>query len=178
MALIRLNSQSAPANTFGGGKVLQVVSTDLTSVLSVAFSSTSTFVDMTGVSATITPSSASSKILVLLSVSFSCSTTNTSHFRLMRDSTAIRIGDAGASNQIRSSVGLRNAQTPYAYYSDSFAITTVDSPATTSAVTYKLQGTAGASYIGNIYLNRSTTDTNFDYPSRGSTNITVMEIEG
>ena len=102
--------------------------------------------------------------------------TGTVHFRLMRGSTAIRIGDAGGGSQIRSSVAKRVAATPYTYYQDTVAITAVDSPSTTSAVTYKLQGVLGASYNGSIYLNMGKGDANYDYPSRGATNITLIEV--
>ena len=66
MALIRLNSQSAPANTFGGGKVLQVVhgfyetEESLTQVANTPIA--------TGLTATITPTDATSKILVTYSL--------------------------------------------------------------------------------------------------------------
>jgi hypothetical protein len=157
------------------GKVLQVVSTDVTAAATITSTSTSDFADMTGVSASITPASTSSKILVLVNCFFAAST-GTVHFRLLRDSTAIRIGDAGGSNQIRSSIAKRVVGTLYTYYQDSFSISAVDSPSTTSAVTYKLQGTLGATYSGSIYLNKGNGDLNQDYASRGATNITLVEI--
>jgi len=185
MALSKIQSESVNlADDFaftgtitgaGGGKVLQVVSTDVTASATIVSSSTSTFADMTGVSATITPASTSSKIIVMSSCFFGTGQASV-HFRLVRDSTPIRIGDAGGSNQIRSSIGIRGEGTIYAYYQDSFSISTVDSPSTTSAITYKLQGTLGASYSGNIYLNMGNGDTNQDYTSRGATNITLIEI--
>lgn len=185
MALSKIQSESVNlADDFaftgtitgaGGGKILQVVSTPVTAVATITSTSTSSFADMTGVSASITPASTSSKILVLVDCFFGV-TAGTVHFRLVRDSTAIRIGDAGGGNQIRSSIAKRVAGTIYTYYQDSFSISAVDSPSTTSAVTYKLQGTLGASYSGSIYLNRGNGDLNQDYASRGATNITLIEI--
>lgn len=185
MALSKIQSESVNlADDFaftgtitgaGGGKVLQVVSTDVTAATTIASASTNTFIDMTGVSATITPASTSSKIIVMVSCFFG-NNLGTAHFRLVRGSTAIRVGDAGGGSQIRSSVSKRVAGTPYTYYQDTFSISAVDSPSTTSAVTYKLQGVLGASYNANIYLNMSNSDGNFDYTPRGATNITLMEI--
>ncbi len=185
MALSKIQSESVNlADDFaftgtvtgaGGGKLLQVVSTPVTAAATITSTSTSDFADMTGVSASITPASTSSKILVLVNCFFAAST-GTVHFRLLRDSTAIRIGDAGGSNQIRSSIAKRVVGTLYTYYQDSFSISAVDSPSTTSAVTYKLQGTLGATYSGSIYLNKGNGDLNQDYASRGATNITLIEI--
>jgi len=113
----------------GGGKVLQVVNgTTITQVNS----STSSFVD-TGLTATITPSSATSKILVLvsqngISKTGSDSTTGAS-VQLLRGASVLNtlgryVAQSGNTN--RSSVGGVSA---------SF----LDSPATTSATTYKTQ---------------------------------------
>ena len=183
--LVQITTLAQPITSFTGdgsgltgvsaGKVLRVVSTDVTAAATINFTTTNTFADMTGVSASITPASTSSKIMVLVSCFFA-NNYGTVHFRLVRDSTPIRIGDAGGGSQIRSSVAKRVAATPYTYYQDTFSITAVDEPSTTSAVTYKLQGVLGASYSGAIYLNKANNDSNYDYPSRGATNITLIEI--
>ena len=52
----------------------------------------------------------------------------------------------------------------------------LDSPNTTSATTYKLQGTAGSSYNATYYVNRSDSDTDADYAARVASSITVMEV--
>ena len=66
MALIRLNAQSAPANTFGGGKVLQVVHGFYETEESLTQSANTP--QATGLTATITPTDATSKILVTYSL--------------------------------------------------------------------------------------------------------------
>jgi hypothetical protein len=145
---------AAPA---GGGKVLQVLQDDLVGAIQ---SSSSTFTD-TGLTITITPSSASSKILVM-SVCNGCTklTGNTAlGIRLVRNSTTI--SNAGDGNGWDNSTG-------YNTWS-SASITYLDSPATTSATTYKIQYSSTSNIASvkiNDYLN--TNDT--------TSTITVMEI--
>lgn len=158
------------------GKVLQVVSTTKTDTASFTSTTTNTFVDLSGLSVSITPSATSSKIMVLFTVNVSQSTTATVHVRLMRDSTAIYVGDL-AGNRLQSSSKWRNASTPYLLEVHNLNGNHLDSPATTSAVTYKLQGTLGASYNGTYYVNRSGSDSNYDFGPRTASSITVMEIE-
>lgn len=154
------------------GTVLQVVSTTKTD----AFSTTSgSYADVTGLSVSITPTSASSKILILLSLTTSGQDGSAGAvYRFMRDSTAICIGDAAGSRG-RSSGGI-------AYISNINVYTTIsgsflDSPATTSSTTYKVQVTGGnpGSYCG---VNRTENDADVTnpYSSRATSTITVMEI--
>ena len=55
----------------------------------------------------------------------------------------------------------------------------MDSPATTSAVTYQVGVIAGVTGSANIYINRSTEDrasTGYDY--RAVSNVTAWEVSG
>ncbi len=156
------------ANPAGGGKVFQVLST----TKSDSFTSASTsFTDITGLSVSITPSSASSKILVLYNVSGSQAVAaQIARSRLMRGSTEINIGDA-ASNRARGT------SDPFSVASQIIGTTIagsfLDSPATTSAITYKFQiATSG----GTVYVNRSEDDSDSTIRSRTVSTITVMEI--
>lgn len=158
------------------GKVLQVVSTTKTDTTSFTSTTTNTFADITGMSVSITPSATSSKILVMFSCNVGQSTTATIHVRLMRDSTAIYVGDS-AGSRLQDSAILRSAASPYSLEIGNLNGTHLDSPSTTSAVTYKLQGVLGASYSGTFYLNRSGGDSNADFGGRPASSITVMEIE-
>ena len=79
------------------GSVLQVVSTTKTDTTSFVSSSTNTYVDITGMSVTITPTSATSKILVMYTVGVSQSDTATIHIRLYRGSTSIGQGNASGN---------------------------------------------------------------------------------
>jgi len=158
------------------GKVLQVVSTTKTDTTSFTSTTTNTFADITGMSVSITPSSTSNKILVMFSCNVGQSTTATIHVRLLRDSTAIYVGDS-AGSRLQDSAILRTNATPYSLEIANLVGTHLDSPSTTSAVTYKLQGVLGASYTGTFYLNRSSGDSNADFGGRPASSITVMEIE-
>jgi len=114
----------------GGGKLLQVVSGTLTA----STSTNSTSYSDTGLSATITPSAATSKILIYLNAPGAAAYAGTNQtdvrglFRLVRTSTTINAGTVGIYNQ--ASASSQNHTPPYFAY--------LDSPSTTSATTYKI----------------------------------------
>jgi len=153
----------------GAFRVLQVVSTAKTDT----FTTTSTsFVDVTGLSVTITPSSASSKIFVSVMLTGQGITGTASlQGRLMRDSTAIAIGDA-AGTRARVSVGNVDAGTNS---NETTPIMFLDSPATTASTTYKIQILCNQT-PNTVAVNRSVTDTDSFQVARGISTITVMEI--
>ena len=151
-----------------GGKVLQVVST--TKIDTFTLAGTSTFTDITGLSVSITPSSASNKILVLVNIASGQTATSVSAFRLVRNSTAIGGGTASSSRQSAFATGQgvdNNGQF-------SSAFNHLDSPATTSSTTYKIQTICNDTIAVN--RTRLDTDTADSIGSRTSSTITVMEI--
>ena len=77
-----------------GGKILQVVSTLKTDTFSTTNSS---FTDITGLSVAITPTSASSKVLVVCQLAYSYSGTGGMHFQLAGGNTASYVGDTAGS---------------------------------------------------------------------------------
>jgi len=156
---------AAPA---GGGKVLQVVSTTKTDT----FTSTSTsFADITGLSVSITPSSASSKIMVFYNVTGSGDAgVNTSSVRLVRGATAINIGDAAGSRTPATNGIFEGEPTAIGNASMNF----LDAPATTSATTYKVQ--VRCNNTGTSFINRSENDSDQGQNNRTTSTITVMEI--
>jgi hypothetical protein len=135
------------------------------------FSTASTsFVDVTGLSISITPTSASNNILVMVTANLASDGSSYALFaRLMRDSTAIAIGDT-AGSRIRATAGAY----PNGGLSQTAAMNFLDSPATTSATTYKLQIMANAS--GTIYVNRNSGDSDAATTNRTVSTITVMEV--
>ena len=142
--------------------VVQVKSTLKTD----SFSTTSTtFVDVTGVSVSITPTSASNKVLVMVSgVNGSNGVDNFTPINLVRDSTAIAQSTGNANfaatlNLINQSTGITLP----------FSIIFLDSPATTSATTYKIQMRSNNNPLA--YIGRQATSDN-----RSVTTITVMEV--
>ncbi|REK63906.1 MAG: hypothetical protein DWQ49_02070 [Bacteroidetes bacterium] len=160
------------------GAILQVKQTVKTDVGSFTSSNTNTFADIPGMSVSITPSSTSSKILVMFTANCSQSTTATLHIRLQRGSTSIFQGDAD-SNRFGSTQIDRTASSPYTLQLNSLTGAFLDSPSTTSATTYKLTGTLGSTYNGTFYINRPSDDSNdTDYTGRTASSIVVMEVAG
>ena len=160
------------ATTATAGKILQVVQT----VKKDRFTAQSqTPVDITGLSVSITPSSASNKILVHSSVYVNG---NAIYYamRLARDSdNTIFIGDVNGSNtsQTRATFGGYMASTM-----DTQTIVTsyLDSPNTTSATTYKMQvySPYASSYV--VGINSTVALDNYGYVTNGTSSITVMEV--
>jgi hypothetical protein len=152
------------------GGILQVVSTTKTDT----FSTTSTsYTDITGLSATITPRSTSSKIMVLVSVS-SGRLGGLPTLQIVRGSTAIGIGDAAGSRTRASMANYPSGD------STGTQITTVgveflDSPSTTASTTYKIQARTESS---TLWINRSGTDTDSATFPRVISSITLIEVAG
>ena len=146
------------------GKILQVVSTTKTDTASTTTSGS--WVDISGLSVTITPSSASSKIFIMLTIgSVSSAGGYSVGFLLRRNDT--RVGNS-ASDTKQSGIG--NAYAGNQDYLQTISTNFLDSPNTTSATTYKVQwrNSSGTSYLGQ-YTGNAT-----EY--NGSSTITVMEV--
>ncbi len=149
-------------------QVLQTVKTDTFTTTS------SSFTDVTGLSVNITPTSASSKILVLYSTSIGAPSGQYSvGVRLVRDSTAIYLGDVRGS-RTRASSWSWSESSQYSLIPVNGIF--LDSPATTSATTYKLQMISA--YGVTVYLNRNEIDGNNAVQGSIPSQITVMEISG
>ena len=155
------------------GHVIQTVSSTLTSTAT----GTGTSIVDTGLTATITPSSTSSKIYVNGYISIGTQAYSV-YCWLVRGSTQILKGDT-ASNRptvtIATSGEGGTAQDVYVMHPTPFSY--LDSPNTTSATTYKIQIRQYGS--GAWYVNRTHSDRdNADYEARGTSVITLMEIAG
>jgi hypothetical protein len=131
--------------------------------------SSATYADVTGLSVSITPSSASSKILVVTHLYQGASVGASNFFgRIVRNSTTIAVGDTAGSRTPVSVYGPAVASEPMG------SMMFLDSPATTSSVTYKIQIRAQGATA--IYVNRSVTDTDNAAFSRGISTITAIEV--
>lgn len=138
-----------------GGQVLQVVNGTIATEIA---NTTTTYVD-TQLTATITPKFSTSKILVIVDQAdvYSPTTTGTK-LQLLRGSTSILVFGGYVAYQSLGSIDIGSVSCNY-----------LDSPATTSATTYKTQfaqrvSSASAVYVQNGGLSYST--------------ITLMEIAG
>jgi hypothetical protein len=151
-----------------GGKILQVVNVMKTD----PFTTTSTsFTDITGLSASITPSATNSKILVFATLSMvGASGTNGALSRLLRDSTVIVQSDAAGSRD-RSMSQIEAIATTTAFTSVSY----LDTPNTTSALAYKIQTRTNVA-AQTSYINRTITDSDVGVYGRSVSSITLMEV--
>jgi hypothetical protein len=178
MALIKLNNQSLTAVTSAGlpsGTVLQVFQSVNDTVE--VFSATETWHDITDMSVTITPTSTSSKIMVEYTIHNSTSGGTIAH-QLVRNSTAIGLGSASGS-RLRATSRTAGDGVDANHLNTPTTMKYLDSPASTSAQTYKLQLRIQTAE-GSITTNTSHNQPNnaFTYGSRVISTITVMEIAG
>ena len=169
--LVLTNATGLAAASLPAGSVLQVVSANMTSALAMGMSG---WTSISGWAATITPSSTSNKVLVLGFCGAVSGASNTQAIRILRGATAIAVGDASGSRSQATTRGARHGDSNHTYSSSSFSC--LDSPSSSSAVTYQIQGlTEGNS---TLYINRSQNDTDtFTYGARTCASLTLMEIK-
>ena len=154
----------------GAGAVLQVVSTTKTDTFS---TSSTSYTDLTGMSVSITPTSASSKILINVDVHGVGDTGTQLYIEILRtsDNNSVCIGDT-AGTRVRSSIGSGYfLQTNDCRHQ---GINFLDSPNTTSTFNYKLRTRTQGS--GTVYINRAVGDDANTTSGRFPSTITVMEI--
>tara|TARA_R100000278_G_scaffold8162_1_gene10319 strand:+ start:708 stop:1346 length:639 start_codon:yes stop_codon:yes gene_type:complete len=158
----------------GTGKILQVVQ----AVKTDTFSSNSTsYADVTGMSAAITPSSSSNKVKVTVVLRCSMSQSDRwSSYILLRDSQILFDGTADNSRTQCSLWHINFEGTGNGNSLGDKNLTFLDSPSSTSALTYKLQVKVQSGATG--YVNRSGNDANADYAPRTSSSITLEEVAG
>jgi len=154
-----------------GGKILQVVSGVKTDTQSSSVSAAGT-VTISGLSASITPSSTASKVLVMVDLNVSSSGTEGFPFIVLRGATAISIGDASESR--KPVTGSINGPVGTGSLPNGAAVI-LDSPNTTSSTTYTidLQNRSGATR--QAYVNRSEEDGSAN-GQRSASRITLMEV--
>jgi len=170
LAVNAVQNLSGASSITGVGKILQVVQTTKTDTFSVAttMNGSAGWTDITGMSVNITPSSASNKILIM--TTGRTSATNHTVVRLLRGSTAIAIGDQEGSNRTRSSTG--DLGVSGGYQNANASIIWLDSPSTTSQVTYKMQ----IASANTSYFNRQVSDSDHLVYTRSASVITAMEV--
>jgi len=169
-----LASGAITAAALPAGSVLQVASTTKTDT----FTTTSlAWVDLTGFSVNITPSSSSNKVMILCDLKMGgtdyrggCS------FRLLRNGTVINVGDA-AGSRTQATGGWEDLPTAGQFMVYSQNAMFLDSPLTTSAVTYKVQVILNDNY-GTLVVNRTGADGDSSAYVRTASNLTLMEIAG
>jgi hypothetical protein len=154
----------------GGGKVLQVVQGTLTTT---ATTSSTSYTD-TGLTASITPSATTSKILIIVSAPMSKNDGGHGFFATITNG-------SGTNLIVPTSPGIRTVGftrqegfTGAQYTALPFSFTYLDSPASVSSQTYKLQYRVTSG--GTAAINRMATDLNSTDYFAGISTITLMEI--
>ncbi len=163
---------SGTATGFGGGGLLQIKQTVVTTETALA-PTPGTFVDISGMSVSITPTLSTSKIFILVDISTGSTGAYGTNFRLLRDSTDIyQSTDASGSqlnttfSSIRGGIDSSNQfKVPMMF---------IDAPSSTSATAYKVQwsGETGSA----LKLNRSVSDADNNYTGRSASSITAIEL--
>jgi len=159
------------------GNILQVKQTHLTTQFSVAYTA-GTYIDITGLNVSITPSSTANKILVFARVQFEINNSSSHEvvFGLTRN--ASFVGNTSTSPGDRR-VGMAGIATGYwaddaSSTQDSTAFNYLDSPNSTSSLTYEVRFVARDG--STMYVNRSAIDTNSLAREYLTSSITVMEV--
>lgn len=167
MALSKITNDGVAISGLPAGSVLQVVQAIKTD----SASTTSTSFTNTGLAASITPSSTSSKILIMVNTVIGQSNFQKRvHLNLTGGNTATYIGDAGT--------GVESAVTVVSRVSDAYGIIPtsmqyLDSPSTTNAITYQVQWRVESD---TGYMNRpGTLDAQ---GANTASTIVLMEIAG
>ena len=188
-------TNAGTASGVGGGKIGQCLQTHKSDRTSIALSATNSFTAMTGISQAITPAATTSKILVMVYFTWQLVPTanGTMHFGLFRDSTQVGMGvDSGGTNRCPDTISYRAVggivpgtggsmgQNWYTYGISSESFQFLDSPTSTSEITYSLQMSMGATYSGSVIINGTDTTTgstgSTDYQPVSSSAITCMEV--
>jgi hypothetical protein len=158
----------------GGGAILQVVSTTKTDVFTTA---SGTYTDVTGLSVSITPSSATNKLLIFWGLNVSHTSTNGNAQLILTDGSdnVLVQGDADGV-KTRVTEGSRNLPAIGAGTMEiitNFGNSFLYSPATTSAVTLKFRAKTNT---GTFCLNRNGVFNNDDANALPVSSLTVMEV--
>ena len=162
-----------PSGSSGG--IIQVVHANTSAH---TYSNSTSYTDITGVIATITPTRSDSKILIQCTLAVSKENNHSFLGRIVRDGSVITgsggAAESGHGNQIDGVWW--NVRTQI-YSPNPFTVSYLDSPSSTSALTYKAQGkTTNSSYY--FAINRTTSSQDLEYASPAFSMITLMEISG
>lgn len=170
----KIASDAAIATTkLGTGAVLQVVQavkTDRQDTTSTSYA------DVTGLSVSITPSSTSNKVLVILDINnISNTIASVVRFKVLRDSTVVtkNTDGGGADTQNAFATGGGGGTAANDRKISSCNLHFIDSPSSTSSLTYKVQMNASSASTTSSINNWQT---NNDMGSVSA--ITLMEIAG
>lgn len=166
-----------PAKMGYAGQILQAQSTTKRTSWG-GTASAGSYTAVKDLSVSITPSSTSSKILVIFHMSYDCTRGNSGGGWAIFRNGSLLTGSVGGANGNNyrvcmdmgaAAVAGQTAENRYFQY--------LDSPASTSALTYDIRMTMDSSaYV--VWVNRARNDSNESDDGRFASTITVLEISG
>ena len=157
----------------GAGSILQVVHTSSNTHQT---SNSTSWLDLSGLSASITPSSSSNKILIVCSIAISKLDNHSFIGRVVKDGSAI----SGAGGVAEGSHGNQYSGVWWTIRSFGHACSLytaqyLDTAGSTSSITYKAQGATSDS-SQNFYFNYTYYGENHSYASPNSSGLTLYEV--
>ena len=172
-----ITTGTLPKAQLPAGSILQVLTVNKTNTFASSTGDTTTWQDVTDLTITITPQNANSRFMVMAMLQVG-KTTFSSYWRVVRNGTAVFIADAAGNRPRVTFAAMPTDEVNSDQNINASGMTWIDSPATASAVTYKIQCQQQTS--GRIaYVNRSGADRNEPtYDPRTASSFTVMEISG
>ena len=176
MSLLKVDDIQTTGGAPNRGHIIQVVSATMTELASYSISGM-TWTEVTPLTLSITPVSSNSKILCMLTMGGMASSTSGQRYgvALRRDSTNIGVNSDGVNhtraNWAYTGRAIGNAVESHPTFNH------LDSPGTTSAVTYKVMITSESTGF-YLYVNRSENDSSSSSVFRTASSLTLMEISG
>ena len=181
---LKVNASANGLEYGTAGRILQLVVNEKSDVVSIQGTNQQGFTNVTGINVTITPTVASSKILVQFCLGKVSHSSNSTGVRFTRSvaggsASSIKVGDAdGNRKQVSSNImgsGMINAA-----HAMEFIYQFVDTPTYSvgQAIVYQMQVDTEGNTGSNFYVNRSSDDSNDSYIYRGRafSTITAMEV--
>ena len=173
--MIANNAVNDAKSSLTTGKILQVIQTNVTDTVGENVN-TGAFFHFDELDTTITPSAATSKILVTGSFSVGISSSMNVYGKLVRDvggsNLDINLGDQAGSRRVASAVTACSANN----HEDTMGIMFLDSPNTTSAVKYEIWMSHPSSSTRTIYLNRNHVNDDSSVTANTVSTLTLMEV--
>ena len=181
---LKVNASANGLEYGTAGRILQLVTTEISDTKSVQGTNQQNFVDIPGINVTITPTVASSKIHVQFCLGKVSGSGNSNLVRFTRNvagggATAIKIGDA-EGNRLRGSSNIYGTGVINTGHSRGFNYQFVDTPSYSvgQAIVYTMQINTEGNTSTYFYVNRNHDNTNnsYVYHARAFTTITAMEV--
>jgi len=153
----------------------QVISTTKTTTFTEAVALNATSGDVTGLTVTITPESASNKVLIIASINCAAATSGLPYLILYRAGSIVSaaVGDALSTRPVVTSA----AGGASGNLSQTVPLIFLDSPSTAAATTYSIRMRHGdTTTTRDVYVNRNQSDNDDPRGARSISTITAIEV--